>query len=57
MTIAFCQVLVWIDTLFLCGRIGRVLVGWKETMNLSYLIWKNEIVYLPFFLFWTHPLI
>ena len=25
-------------TLFLCGRIGRVLVGWKERKNLSYLI-------------------
>ena len=25
-------------TLFLCGRIGRVLVGWKERKNLSCLI-------------------
>ena len=25
-------------TLFFCGRIGRVLVGWKERKNLSCLI-------------------
>ena len=33
-------------TLFLCGRHGRVLVGWKERKNLSCHIWKNEIVFV-----------
>ena len=35
----FARFWVGIGTLFLCGRFGRVSVGWKETMDLSYLIW------------------
>ena len=37
-TIAFLLDFGLDGTLFLCGRLGRVLVGWKERKNLSYLI-------------------